>query len=557
MYIKKWNEFKINENVQQSLRILKDLGIQSNDIPYKLIKNMLSKNPSYMGMFTSFYYEENISIEDLESLFKFLKSNLSSGLPKNPLQYDSYESLVDDIQLIEKDNAVKKVINELPREQKDLLPENIQDDDNLYNLLYEISLIKNEGFFKKISKAKTYESLVDLIEDYVKKFKVGASADSIINIINTKLRNDQCEVIYNDEDRGYLVVLTKDYESLSLLGSTNWCIVNQMSTYFDYVDKGGDNIRYQYIIYDFNEEIGEPNYMIGATVDRNDNITNSHDYNDGNVKDDIYSILPEDIISLLVGPDQEYIDDYKQRREEIEKEKERLEREANRRRIAEKIRENDQKRENGEWDDDEYVQALRLFLIDEGEIEEDEDIYDVIFDSDDYTHYNDGRIFEVPSGAEYVVYNDDEATEAAIENQENLIDDIGAPSHMITKYIDGERFADYYVDEDYYRDNWMDYDISPSEDDEDEPDEDELENYIQREKDNIADDPYDYLVNEMGYDSEQTIEQLKHYMTYGWEREVAEEIVEIDGRGHCLSSYDGIENESTYNGTTYYIYRIN
>lgn len=556
MYIKKWNEFKINENVQQSLRILKDLGIQSNDIPYKLIKNMLSKNPSYMGMFTSFYYEENVSIEDLESLFKFLKSNLSSRLPKNPLQYDSYESLIDDIQLIEKDNAVKKVINELPREQKDLLPENIQDDDNLYNLLYEISLIKNDGFFKKISKAKTYESLIDLIEDYVKKFKVGASADSVINIINTKLRNDQCEVIYNDEDRGYLVVLTKDYESLSLLGSTNWCIVNQMSTYFDYVDKGGDNIRYQYIIYDFNEEIGEPNYMIGATVDRNDNITNSHDYNDGNVKDDIYSILPEDIISLLVGPDQEYIDDYKQRREEIEKEKKRLEREANRRRIAEKIRENDEKRENGEWDDDKYVQALRLFLINEGEIEEDEDIYDVIFESD-YTHYNDGRIFEVPSGAEYVVYDDDEATEAAIENQENLIDDIGAPSDMITKYIDGERFADYYVDEDYYRDNWMDYDISPSEDDEDEPDEDELESYIQREKDNISDDPYDYLVNEMGYDSEQAIKQLKHFMNSGWEREVAEEIVEIDGRGVALAGYDHVENESTYNGTTYYIYRLN
>ncbi len=556
MYIKKWNEFKINENVQQSLRILKDLGIQSNDIPYKLIKNMLGKNPSYMGMFTSFYYEENVSIEDLESLFKFLKSNLSSRLSKNPLQYDSYESLIDDIQLIEKDNAVRKVINELPREQKDLLPENIQDDDNLYNLLYEISLITNKGFFSKIKKINTYEDFIDLVEDYVKKFKVGASADSIINIINTKLRNDQCEVIYNDEDRGYLVILIKDYESLALLGSTNWCIVNQMSTYLNYVDKGGDNIRYQYIIYDFNEEIGDPDYMIGATVDRNDNITNSHDYNDGDTIKTIYSILPEDIISLLVGPDQEYIDDYKQRRVEIGKERERLEREANRRRIAQRIRDNDRKRENGEWDDDEYVQALRLFLIDKGEIEEDEDIYDVIFESDDYTHYNDGRIFEVPSGAEYVVYNNDEATEAAIENQENLIDDIGAPSDMITKYIDGERFADYYVDEDYYRDNWMDYDISPSEDDEDEPDEDELEKFIQKEKDNIADDPYEYL-KDIGYDSEQAIKQLGDFMTYGWEREVAEEIVEMDGRGHCLSGYDGIENESTYNGTTYYIYRLN
>jgi hypothetical protein len=29
----------------------------------------------------------------------------------------------------------------------------------------------------------------------------------------------------------------------------------------------------------------------------------------------------------------------------------------------------------------------------------------------------------------------------------------------------------------------------------------------------------------------------------------------IDGRGHCLASYDGHENEETVEGTTFYIYR--
>ena len=34
-------------------------------------------------------------------------------------------------------------------------------------------------------------------------------------------------------------------------------------------------------------------------------------------------------------------------------------------------------------------------------------------------------------------------------------------------------------------------------------------------------------------------------------------VIVYDGRGSCLSGYDGNENEITYNGTTYYIYRIN
>jgi hypothetical protein len=35
------------------------------------------------------------------------------------------------------------------------------------------------------------------------------------------------------------------------------------------------------------------------------------------------------------------------------------------------------------------------------------------------------------------------------------------------------------------------------------------------------------------------------------------EAISTDGRGHFMSSYDGEENEVTYNDTEYYIYRIN
>lgn len=39
--------------------------------------------------------------------------------------------------------------------------------------------------------------------------------------------------------------------------------------------------------------------------------------------------------------------------------------------------------------------------------------------------------------------------------------------------------------------------------------------------------------------------------------EFIKEAIKIDGRGHFVSSYDGIENKFYYNRTYYYIYKIN
>ena len=36
-----------------------------------------------------------------------------------------------------------------------------------------------------------------------------------------------------------------------------------------------------------------------------------------------------------------------------------------------------------------------------------------------------------------------------------------------------------------------------------------------------------------------------------------EDVINSDGRGHSIASYDGEEDEVEYEGTTYYIYRMN
>ena len=42
-----------------------------------------------------------------------------------------------------------------------------------------------------------------------------------------------------------------------------------------------------------------------------------------------------------------------------------------------------------------------------------------------------------------------------------------------------------------------------------------------------------------------------------YEEELIDAVISDDVRGNGLSNYDGEENEITYNGITYYIYRIN
>jgi hypothetical protein len=50
------------------------------------------------------------------------------------------------------------------------------------------------------------------------------------------------------------------------------------------------------------------------------------------------------------------------------------------------------------------------------------------------------------------------------------------------------------------------------------------------------------------------ITDLSYYID---EDALIDDVINIDGRGNGLASYDGVENEIEYNGTTYYIYRIN
>lgn len=237
----------------------------------------------------------------------------------------------------------------------------------------------------------------------------------------------------------------------------------------------------------------------------------------------------------------------------------------------------------------------------EDAIEEAESVYDIIPLYDYYGMYE----FEY-GGAEYAVGLDESADQAAIERTRSLIDDIGyegfTPSFM-EYYVDGDQVADYAEDwfwddvseapEDYLDDDdreltqhskdeiekineeigrlqedleELDSDVEievtqdrideleerkediEMDDDNYEYTQDAKDEYVERRMDEVRNDPVGFL-RDFGME-----ESIKDFID---EDEFIEGVIEADGRGHTLSSYDGVENEVSFDDEWYYIYRTN
>ena len=237
--------------------------------------------------------------------------------------------------------------------------------------------------------------------------------------------------------------------------------------------------------------------------------------------------------------------------------------------------------------------------------EEAHDIYDLRYD--DYDHYG-LPVFEY-EGAEYAVGSDNMADEAGWDQVDNLIDDIGYGGFtegFMDWYVDGDAVADDF--EDYF---WDDMNENPEdyldEDDDrildsdakieiekieeiigeyqEELEETNDEGYeegllakiedLEIEMEDIRDDEDNWDWSDEAKDNyvngrmeDVRDEPLQWLRDYGWDNPDSMEryidrdafiqgVLDSDGRGHGLASYDSNENEVMFDDEWYYIYRIN
>ncbi len=281
--------------------------------------------------------------------------------------------------------------------------------------------------------------------------------------------------------------------------------------------------------------------------------------------------------------------------------------------LQKKIEYQEELRQQDEWNIENnkkvsnQTQALFNHLVSEGIVKEGEDKYYIY--KENYQHYGSGGSYtwlgEDEFESEWVVYNNDDIHDAAKENLENLVDELGIDafrSWVWENNIDDDAARRYLYDDYEYlvREEPEDYNVSKtltdeqektinvfrqkisnlqkkltdtslSQDDKDninrqiegakniiedieenpegDYDEDEIESAI----DNLVDDNVDNILDilkERGFDNNSLIDFID---VDG----VVEDVIRSDGYGHILNGYDGKDDEYKINGIWYHVIRHN
>ena len=175
----------------------------------------------------------------------------------------------------------------------------------------------------------------------------------------------------------------------------------------------------------------------------------------------------------------------------------------------------------------------------------------------------DERVFENEEAGEYIVLTEEEADEAAEENLKESINDMGLQSFTedFQQWI-----LDNCVDSDWLAEYLEDYEIGYIEDIRcEESDYEEYETRLAEEMEDAGvntedefleyliecyDDPVEWFKDMFGM--EEFTNTIEEYNLIDWEV-VINEAIEVDGCGHFIATYDGVENEID----EYFIYRLN
>ena len=167
------------------------------------------------------------------------------------------------------------------------------------------------------------------------------------------------------------------------------------------------------------------------------------------------------------------------------------------------------------------------------------------------------NIFTMNNGEEYYVLTNEEAQEIYVDSQTELINDLGlegfteyAQQYIIDNCLNIDWFNEamnesnenyvYDLEEEDLQELLDEYDVETAEELINEFNS-QYENGYQWYKENFGTEDIQYLIN-------------KHVLLNIVS--VIEFCQEVDGRGHIIASYDGIENEVEIDNTTYYIYRL-
>ncbi len=204
------------------------------------------------------------------------------------------------------------------------------------------------------------------------------------------------------------------------------------------------------------------------------------------------------------------------------------------------------------WSDYDEVQALRIHLRDYG-MEED-DIYSI--SSQLYKHYDLATIYEFED-MDFISCDIETAMKIAKEYVSGLDEQDLLMVKLYFRFgcVDEDGLAKEMIgDGDQYREDW-EYIDDIKADENGDMDEESFEAYLKNEIESYKNDISTELVSNFG--EEDSLKIIKQNLNSDWLERMTNGLVEADGLGHTLSSYDGKEYVEYYNGVDYHIFRIN
>lgn len=252
-----FEKYVINENVQKSKKILKDLNIPETNPNYLALKKLLSRNIGYLGKFTDWHFNGKHSIQRLQDLYKKIKD---SNLNKSIDEFKTPEDIIDFIIEKNKNSKEKKIEKSIPKSIRNFLiyeDSDYNENDDEHGI-YQTEIKHFNKFIKDISVKVTNDKL-DMVCNFLKNKSARCMdhldpyhylrefIDTIISTntddIYKNIRNDNNKdltILMDNDD--YLFFICHNYEACKKYGSKFWCIVEDESTFDDYTEKAVQSI---------------------------------------------------------------------------------------------------------------------------------------------------------------------------------------------------------------------------------------------------------------------------------------------------------------------------
>lgn len=277
-YLRKFNE----RNITHANSI-----ISKKMDSFNKLKDLLSKNQGYIGKFTEFLMNNNVPYSELEDMYYRL-----NNLSKNQLSFDisklTYEQVLDRLIIEENNLKVRKILNQFPSEQKNIIKKEIENDNKNIQLILKMYDKKDRlnYFLSKVSSYKDFYSLKNAISLFIKDGK--NDKESIKEFID---KSKDTKILI-EKDNIMIVIINSYEDNLELASDTSWCILKRHM--WDSYTKG----RYQYIIYDFSKDEFDPSFKIGLTLDKNGSIRAAHDMLDGGYVTQVNKLLSDNNIKI-------------------------------------------------------------------------------------------------------------------------------------------------------------------------------------------------------------------------------------------------------------------